>query len=366
VAGRLFAFAVPVLILQHAGLIWAIVHHVIRFAVHGISVKFVLCKVPAKPLLPIGLALSAAPLTLLLLDKWTGLAIIGASIILGISEAAWYFWYHVAMWRISHSEDRIKHISFNSHVVSAIYLTAPLVAAWLTQYGKAIPLISIAVVFLFAAWLAGRHLDFKKPSVESTLVVTPTVRRAADDLYLAYGVMVSAWQFLYPLAVVIVLGGPLAAGTTMTCASLIVLAGSSIGLVKSLQQRAKATLSVAVGIIVLSALIRSVQFTVFSLLATQLFLDIGERALLIKSDQQSYAIADSGGLEEIIRRETLLNLFASFTLLLAVLAIRYCSLNIVQCYTLLLAIGPAYCYWNLHKLASATAIGAPANKALVE
>jgi hypothetical protein len=76
VASRLFAFAVPVLILQHAGLIWAIVHHVIRFAVHGLCVKFVMSKVPVKPLLPIGLTLSAAPLTLLMLDKWTSLAIV--------------------------------------------------------------------------------------------------------------------------------------------------------------------------------------------------------------------------------------------------------------------------------------------------
>jgi hypothetical protein len=365
VASRLFAFAVPVLILQHAGLIWAIVHHVIRFAVHGTCVKFVMSKVPAKPLLPIGLALSAAPLALLMLDKWDSLAIIGASIILGVSEAAWYFWYHVILWRISHSEDRIKHVSFNAHIISAIYITAPLVAAWLTQYGKAVPLIAIAVVFLLAAWLTGRHLEFNKPNDESNIVITAPTRRATDNLYLAYAIMVSAWQFLYPLAVVIALGGPLAAGTTMTGASLLVLAASSIGLVKSLQQRAKATLSLAVVIIVTSAIVRSIQFTVFSILATQLFLDVGERALMIKSDQESYAIADAGGIAEIVRRETLLNLFASLTLLLAVLNIKYCSVNIVQCYTLLLAVGPAYCYWSLHKLSSSAAVVLTPDKSTV-
>jgi hypothetical protein len=121
-AGELFAFAVPILILQHAGVYWALVHNTVRNFTHSFCVLFLMRWLPQKPLLLIGVLLSAAPLALLLLQAWTPLAIVLAALVFGVSESAWWLWYHRTNWRLTHSDThtRIGQVSATVHVMAAL------------------------------------------------------------------------------------------------------------------------------------------------------------------------------------------------------------------------------------------------------
>jgi hypothetical protein len=355
-AGELFAFAVPILILQHAGVYWALVHNTVRNFTHSFCVLFLMRWLPQKPLLLIGVLLSAAPLALLLLQAWTPLAIVLAALVFGVSESAWWLWYHRTNWRLTHSDThtRIGQVSATVHVMAALGTVAPLAAACVIQYGGPATILGIAICALTAAWFAGRklHLRPANASLTNDPGLLKKHRLSIDSMYLAYGFLISGWECLWPIALFVAFGTIMSVGGTMTGASLLVILLSSVGLMKALQQKAKATIGLAAALVVSIALIRSFEVTVILVLATQLLLDIGSRAFAITFDQLSYQLADAGEDREIVRREVLINFGIALSLAAALLVYQFIALPVLKSYAITLCAGAALGYWALKGLAN--------------
>jgi hypothetical protein len=353
-AGELFAFAVPLLILQHAGVVWALIHNMVRNFAHSFSVLVLFRKVPSKALLSIGLTLSAAPLVLLILQAWTPMAILLAAIFFGMAEAAWWLWYHRTNWRLTHSDSqtRIGQVSATVHVMAALATVAPLLAACLIQTGGPTTLLAIAACALTSAWFAGRNLHLRPANTSLTgdHIPNKTDRRNIDLMYLAFGLLISGWECLWPIALFVALGTMMAVGGTMTGASLSVVLLSSFGLMKALQGKAQGTIGLASLLVSAIALIRAFEVTIILVLVTQLLMDVGSRALAIRIDQLSYQFADAIGEEEIIRREFLINFGIACSVAGALLVYRLFDLAVLQSYAITLWIGAAFSYWVLKEL----------------
>jgi hypothetical protein len=353
-AGELFSFAIPILILQHAGVFWALVHNMLRNYAHSFCVLVLFRKMPLKGLLSIGLILSAAPLVLLISQAWTPTAIVMAALFFGMAEAAWWLWYHRTNWRLTHSDSdtRIGQVSVTVHVMAALATAAPLLAACLIQIGGPVVLLAIAACALTSAWVLGRNLHLRPANTSLVGDQTPTKvdRRDIDLMYLSFGFLISGWECLWPIALFVVLGSLMAVGGTMTGASLLVVVLSSFGLTKALQVKAKTTIGLAALLVTSIACVRAFEVTVILVLATQLLMDVGSRALVIRIDQLSYQFADASGEKEIVRREVLINFGVACSVALALLCYRFFDCAVLHSYAVSLCAGAAISYWVLKEL----------------
>jgi len=354
-AGELFAFAVPILVLQHAGVYWALVHNMMRNFSHAFSVLLLVRWLPQKPLLLIAVLLSAAPLALLIFQAWTPFAIVLAALVFGIAESAWWLWYHRTNWRLTHSDShtRIGQVSATVHVMAALGTVAPLAAACLIQFGGPITILAIAVCALVSAWFAGENLHLRptNASLTNDPGALKVHRLSIDLMYLAFGLLISGWECLWPIALFVAFGTIMSVGGTMTGASLLVILLSTVGLMKALQQKAKTTLGLAAALVVSIALIRSFEVTVVLVLATQLLMDVGTRALAISIDQISYQLADAGEDREIVRREFLINFGVALSVAAALLVYQLLALPVLKSYAITLCAGAALAYLVLKDLA---------------
>jgi len=119
---------------------------------------------------------------------------------------------------------------------------------------------------------------------------------------------------------------------------------------KALQKKAKTTMGLAAALVASIALIRSFEVTVILVLATQLLLDVGSRALAISIDQISYQLADKGEDREIVRREFLINFGIALSLAVALLVYQLFSLPVLKSYAISLCAGAALAYLVLKDL----------------
>jgi hypothetical protein len=353
-AGELFSFAVPILILQHTGVFWALVHNMVRNFSHSFCVPLIMRRLPQEALLLVAVLLSSAPLALLIFQAWTPVAVVLAALVFGVAESAWWLWYHRTNWRLTHSDShtRIGQVSATVHVLAALGTVAPLAAACLIQFGGPTTILIIAVCALVAAWLTGQDLHLRPTNAD--LISDPDSIKAhrvsIDLMYLAYGLLISGWECLWPIALFIAFGTIMSVGGMMTGASLFVTVLSSIGLMKALQKKAKTTMGLSAALVASIALIRSFEVTVILVLATQLLLDVGSRALAITIDQISYQLADKGEDREIVRREFLINFGIALSLAVALLVYQLFSLPVLKSYAISLCAGAALAYLVLKDL----------------
>ena len=114
------------------------------------------------------------------------------------------------LWIITHGgASRTGQVSVQTHIRAFVVMIAPFVAGILVHVGDPRIIIALGVCFLFATWLVGRRLRLMELIIPERTPIIRNERYATDTLYLTYGLLLNAFDCLWPLALVIALGEPI-------------------------------------------------------------------------------------------------------------------------------------------------------------